>query len=129
MNLEMKLLVIDDEAAVREAISDIMETVEITVLQAQNGQDGLDMLAAQVQEIGAVLLDMRMPGLSGAETLCQIRINHPGLYVIVSTGYSIEIARKSFGADQPDEFLSKPYDIMQLIDRVQFAFSQTRNSK
>lgn len=124
MSTEKKLLVIDDEEAVREAVSDILETVDIEVLQAHNGEFGISMVQKHIHEVGCILLDMRMPGINGPEALLRIREVAPDLYVIASTGYSVEVARKTFGDCQPDEFLTKPYDITTLITRVQKAFDK-----
>ncbi len=120
-----KLLVIDDEFSVREAVSDILEIVNVEVLQAHHGEMGIQLLRQHINEIGAVLLDIRLPGMDGPEVLAIIRQIDPSLTVIASSGYSTERAQLTFGNQQPDRFLSKPYDIGTLIDTITQALASS----
>lgn len=83
-----QLLVIDDEEAVREAVVDILEMIGVDVLEAANGQIGVDLYTAHRDKIGAVLLDMQMPIMNGEETFHALRAFDPNIKVIVSSGYS-----------------------------------------
>ncbi|MBF0448876.1 MAG: response regulator [Magnetococcales bacterium] len=65
----MKLLTIDDSRTIRRVISGIGAMLGYEVLEAENGEIGLRILAEQHEEIGLVLLDWNMPGLNGLEVL------------------------------------------------------------
>jgi two-component system, chemotaxis family, chemotaxis protein CheY len=65
----MKLLTIDDSRTIRRVISGIGAMLGFEVLEAENGDAGLRVLAEQHEEIGLVLLDWNMPGMNGLEVL------------------------------------------------------------
>jgi two-component system, chemotaxis family, chemotaxis protein CheY len=65
----MKLLTIDDSRTIRRVISGIGAMLGYEVLEAENGEVGLRVLAEQCDEIGLVLLDWNMPGMNGLEVL------------------------------------------------------------
>ena len=111
-----KVLVIDDQAPVREAVEEVLAMVGIVVLAAEDGHMGIHMYQERKDEIDLVLLDLSMPGLSGQETLRQLRQINPAIKVILSSGYSEEEITKEF--DYAKDFLQKPYNIDRLIDLV-----------
>lgn len=113
-----QLLVIDDEEAVREAVVDILEMIGVEVLEAGNGQIGVDMYTAHRDKIGAVLLDMQMPIMNGEETFHALRAFDPSIKVIVSSGYSETETMQHFVGQGLAAFLQKPYDIDTLINKV-----------
>jgi signal transduction histidine kinase/ActR/RegA family two-component response regulator len=119
------VLVIDDEAAVREVATDILATGGFTVVAAASGYEGLDILRTNPHQIGVVLLDLKMPGMNGKETyqnLCQIE---PGIKVIFTSGYSeAEVAPLTYGSDRL-AFLPKPYKADALIRQIRQMFEQT----
>lgn len=111
-----KVLVIDDQAPVREAVEEVLAMVGIVVLAAEDGHMGIHMYQERMDEIDLVLLDLSMPGLSGQETLRQLRQINPAIKVILSSGYSEEEITKEF--DYAKDFLQKPYNIDRLIELV-----------
>lgn len=113
------VLVIDDEAVVREAVEDILESIDITVTAAANGQEGLALFQQQHDQIDGILLDMKMPGLSGPETLRQLRQINPHVPVILSSGYSEEETKEAIADQAPAHFLPKPYNFEDLINAVE----------
>jgi DNA-binding NtrC family response regulator len=111
-------LVIDDEEIVREAIEDILDSVGIKTLLAANGQQGIEVFKQHQERIQGILLDMKMPGLSGADTLKQLRTIDPAARVILSSGYSEEETRRSIIDESSVSFLPKPYNFDTLINKV-----------
>lgn len=113
-----QLLVIDDEEPVRVAVADILEMHGWTIVAAANGEDGLALFRERQAEIGLVLLDLTMPGLSGEETFQQLRRIDPNIRVILSSGYNqAEVARRFNGQDHVG-FIQKPYDDRTLVREV-----------
>jgi DNA-binding response OmpR family regulator len=103
----MKLLIIDDEPHIRQMMRLTLEAAGYQVDEADAGQSGLDRFGDGT-EYDAVLLDQRMPGLDGLETLKQIKNRAPTACVVMVTAYaSIELAVDAmrFGAT---DFLRKP---------------------
>lgn len=106
------ILVIDDEARIREACSLVLSDRGFTVSSAADGEEGLEMIRNNYFDI--VLVDLMMPKISGFDVLSEVRANHPDTVVIVITGYatlehSIEAMKK--GAF---DFIPKPFTPDQL---------------
>ena len=110
------VLVIDDQAPVREAVGEVLAMVGVVVLTAENGREGIQIYQERMDEIDLVLLDLAMPGLSGQETLQQLRQINPAIKVILSSGYGEEEIAKGFA--NAEDYLQKPYNIDQLIQLV-----------
>ena len=103
----MKLLIIDDEPHIRQMMRLTLEAAGYKVDEAVDGQAGLDRFG-DGHEYGAVLLDQRMPGLDGLETLQQIKKRAPDACVVMVTAYaSIELAVDAMRLGATD-FLRKP---------------------
>ena len=69
MTANKMILVIDDEEAVREAVTDILDLEGLLVITAANGESGVALYQSRQEEVALVILDLSMPGLSGQETL------------------------------------------------------------
>lgn len=117
-----KLLIIDDETPVREAVVDIMELIEIEVLEASNGVEGIHLYKLYKEEIGAVLLDMQMPLMNGIDTFRELYQFDPKIRVIISSGYSETETMKNFITDDLVLFLQKPYMVDTLLTKVEQLF-------
>ncbi|MFN8225048.1 MAG: PAS domain S-box protein [Gaiellales bacterium] len=112
-----RVLVIDDENAVRSVVSRMLGRSGYDVIQAVDGRSGLDALAASPDAIDLVLLDLNMPGLSPEDNLRGIHELRPTLPVLLMSGFS-EHAAESLGAIHPIEFIQKPFSIDELLGRV-----------
>ncbi|MCB0061598.1 MAG: response regulator [Caldilineaceae bacterium] len=117
------ILVIDDEAPVREVMSDILQADGYAVLQAANGQDGITAFRAHTDQINLVLLDMKMPGISGDETLQILHEIDPSLKVILSSGYTESEVDKHLRSAEIIAFLPKPFAMEQLREIVSQALT------
>lgn len=111
----LNVLIVDDDKAIRTAGSFVMSTLGHQSVQATDGQEALDYLAEH-SGVDAVLLDLTMPGISGKETLREIRKLYPDLPVIVCSGFSedaeeIMMAPEHLG---PNAFLGKPFRVAEL---------------
>ncbi|MBP6472577.1 MAG: PAS domain S-box protein [Chloroflexi bacterium] len=114
--LQAFVLVIDDETMVREAVADILGLRNIQVIQAGDGQAGLQAFQAHQDKIQLVLLDLSMPGLNGEETCIALRQINPHVKIILSSGYSqSEISERHADLDVT-AFLQKPYSAEDLLE-------------
>src|SRR6476646_9660134 len=103
----MRLLIIDDEPHIRQMMRLTLEAAGYQVDEAADGQAGLDRFGDGA-EYDAVLLDQRMPGLDGLETLQRIKKRPPTACVLMVTAYaSIELAVDAMRLGATD-FLRKP---------------------
>ncbi len=106
------ILVIDDDATIRDGCVLTLSKQGFTVDTAQNGAEGLDMI--QKKPYALLLLDLKMPGLSGIEVLEQVQHINPELLVIVISGYAtVESAVEAMKMGAYD-FISKPFTPDQL---------------
>jgi len=103
------VLIVDDEETIREIASVILEDVGFSVLTAQDGEDGVAMFRQHQSEIRAVLLDMTMPRLNGAEAFREIRMIDPNVKVVLSSGYNEQDATNRFAGKGLAGFIQKPY--------------------
>lgn len=111
------VVVIDDEESIREGCKQALETEGYRALLAQNGTEGLEMVRKARPRV--VLLDLRMPGISGVEVLERLPGIDPRIVPIVITGYaSIDNAVASIRKGAFD-FITKPFDMDQLLGVVQ----------
>ncbi len=113
------VLVIDDEDSVREAATDILESVGLTVITAADGLAGLALYRERQADIRLVVLDLSMPGLSGEETFQELRRVNPQAAIILSSGYQQTEVTHRFASQRSVGFLQKPYDMTTLIQAVQ----------
>ena len=106
----------DDDAAVRDALSEALSLENFDVLQAPNGEEALEILAEQRDSIGLVLLDLMMPVLSGPEVLTEVA-QHPlfaNLPVVVMTAAEMGAA----GLPGVSAVLRKPFSMEALLGVV-----------
>ena len=118
-NTANTVLVIDDEEPVREAITDILSTIGVTVLTAPDGRVGLDLYEENKDVIGLVLVDLQMPVMDGVETIEALTTMNPEIKIVLSSGYSETEVSGRFSGNAPSAFLQKPYDLNRLIQQVQ----------
>jgi DNA-binding NtrC family response regulator len=112
-----KLLMIDDEESFVSALSKRLALRDIEIVQAHSGQEGLNKLAED-PSIEVVLLDVKMPGMDGIETLRRIKAAHPIAEVIMLTGHATfetAIDGMKLGAF---DYLMKPCEIDDLITKL-----------
>lgn len=113
------VLVIDDEASVREAAVDILEMEGVTVYTAASGETGIALYQENHEIIDLVLLDLSMPGLSGHETFQALKQIEPQAKIILSSGYSEEEVNRQFAGEDVADFLAKPFQLTSLIKKIQ----------
>jgi PAS domain S-box-containing protein len=117
------VLVIDDEPSIREVVTDILVTEGLSVIVAASGQEGIERFRQQRSQIGLVLLDMKMPGLSGEETFRVLHQIDPMVKVILSSGYNETEVHRHFGESSIVGFLQKPYTLALLMQSVHAALT------
>jgi nitrogen regulation protein NR(I) len=122
-----RLLLIDDEEDVRYSFQRIFDSPEIELATASSGEEGLKVIPKFKPDL--VLMDVRMGGMNGLETLRRIRAADPKLLVILMTAYGTTqtaIEAMKLGAY---DYLLKPFDAMKLKDIVANALKAARDMK
>lgn len=102
MQEKLKVLIIDDSEAVREALKDILSEIAIVELigEAMDGESGIDLVAKLEPHV--IILDLNMPKINGLDVLSFVKKNYPSIIVLVMTNYPTEYFRlkcEKLGAD------------------------------
>jgi len=118
------VLIVDDEASIRESLQTLLELEGFTVQSAAGGDEGLARLAEQPVDL--VLLDFAMPERNGLEILREIRDRDPELAVIMITAYgTVENAVAAMQAGATN-FIQKPWDNEKLLADVRAVVGRRR---
>jgi CheY-like chemotaxis protein len=108
------VLVVDDDAEVRQVAERMLQRLGYAVVSADSGQAGLDFFTAHRPQVLCTLLDLTMPMMSGQEVLRELRRIDPRARVIVMSGYTASEAYRQLAGEAHVEFLPKPFTIEQL---------------
>jgi DNA-binding NtrC family response regulator len=119
-----RILIIDDEAAIRESLETLLGLEGYTVDTAENGDQGLERIAEQPFDL--VLLDLALPGRNGLEILTVIRDRQPNLPVIMITAFGTvgNVVDAIRGGAQ--NFVQKPWDNEKLLADIRAAIARYR---
>jgi len=119
---KMKLMLVDDEERLLSSIARLLSKKGIDAVTATSGAEAIEKLKHQT--IHVVILDVKMPGMDGNETLLEIKRLFPLVEVIMLTGHAtVESAVDGlkFGAT---DYLMKPIGIDELIQKAEEAFEK-----
>ncbi len=119
---EFNVLVVDDEEDFRETLVKRMEKRNLNVSGAESGPKALDLM--DKMDFDVVVLDVKMPGVDGIETLREMKRKKPLTEVILLTGHaSVEsgIEGMKLGAF---DYLMKPVNIDELLEKMRQAFER-----
>jgi two-component system cell cycle sensor histidine kinase/response regulator CckA len=118
------ILVVEDNAAVREALVSSLEQLNYRTLEATDGQEALTMWEQRGGEIALVLSDMSMPGMGGIALLRALRERGLSVPVIVTTGHSLKAEMEQLLTQGMVDWLPKPFRPEQLARVVAQALHQ-----
>ena len=115
------ILVIEDEDALRHAVSQMLRKRDLKVVEAREGKRALEAFDVNPSSFGVVLLDMTLPGVPSREVLAQLRRIRPDLKVIITSAYGKDEALSIMGELQPWLYIRKPYqftDLVELLSKI-----------
>jgi signal transduction histidine kinase/CheY-like chemotaxis protein len=115
------LLLVDDDDMLIQSTGALLGRLGFTVLTARDGAEALELFRQHQGEIRCVLTDLTMPRLDGWGLLAALRQLDPNLPVILASGYDKGQVLAGTRPDQPQAFLSKPFDLRQLRDALDLA--------
>jgi len=122
------ILLVDDEIPFVNTLTKRLSKRELNIVTAFSGQEALAHLEKN-SGIETVVLDIKMPGMDGLQTLEEIKKRYPSVEVIILTGHStIDSAIKGMRLGAFD-YLVKPCDIDQLISRMEEAVTRKRQNE
>ncbi|MBU1344360.1 MAG: response regulator [Proteobacteria bacterium] len=115
---QIKVLMIDDEKRFRETTKKILSKKGFDTILAESGEDALEKIA---ENPDVVILDIKMPGMDGHETLKQIKKIRPDLPVIMLTGHGDKPSAREALVEGAFDYLAKPCDIDLLAEKIKEA--------
>ena len=122
-------LIVDDERSFGNIVSQRLRQRGITASAVTSGPEALQRLAQTQQHIEVVVLDLILPGMDGIETLRSIKKTTPLVEVVMLTGHAtIDSAIEAMKAGAVD-YLTKPFDIDQLVEKIAAAAKKERGSR
>jgi CheY-like chemotaxis protein len=112
------VLVVEDEAPLRHAVSKVLGRTGVSVIEAPDGGAALDAIRAQENRIDVVVLDITIPGASSREVFEEVIRLRPEVRVIVTSAYNVNMAAASLRGPV-QYFLRKPYRLADLLGLIQ----------
>lgn len=115
-----RLLVVDDDPAVRELVAALLTHEPVDVLQARSGEEALALTERDGEGVDVVVSDVELPGICGYETVRRLLARFPRLEAIIISG-ATEGAPAHRRAGEPSAFLRKPFERGELLALVRAA--------
>lgn len=109
----IKFLIVDDEPGVVDQVRELLEARNYAVITAISGKDALDLI--RKESFNIVVLDIRMPGVTGMDVLKEIRRSSPKTRIIMLTGVEDEATKNMAMGMGASGYLTKPYSYSELL--------------
>ncbi len=119
------VLFVEDEDPLRIATATALQKIGFSVISAADGPTALELFRAQAEDIGVVVLDLRLPGLPGQEVFRQIRAIKPEMKVMFTSAYDAKTA-DALSDNCTLRFLQKPYRFSDLFTELHEALSEPK---
>ncbi|MBS0274787.1 MAG: response regulator transcription factor [Proteobacteria bacterium] len=119
MSNPLRVLVIDDEPAIRRFLRTSLTAQGYSLLEAEDGETGLAML--QRNAVDVLVLDLGLPGISGLDVLKNLRDGHSSVPVIVLSSRDDEIGKVTALDMGADDYVTKPFGMDELLARIRAA--------
>ena len=116
-----KVLLVEDEDAVRSFASRALATRGYTVLEAASGAEALEIMDREHGQVDLVVSDVVMPEMDGPTLLRHLRERNPKVRIVFMSGYAEEAFRKNLSAEEDFVFLPKPFTLKKLAETVKAA--------
>jgi len=113
------VLVVDDEPLIRGLLAAALRRRGIPVLQAGDGVQALEVYQTHAARIGLVLMDVRMPRLSGPEALVALRALDPGLVCCLMSGHAGDYGGVELGSLGAEAVFTKPFNLNEVLPLIQ----------
>lgn len=110
------ILVVDDRVGIRRLLQEVLQGAGYKVLTAAGGSEAMEI--TRENDVDMVLLDMKMSGMDGVETLTRLKKESPHLIILIMTAYEeLEVLKEAKRRGAAD-YISKPFDIEELKEII-----------
>jgi two-component system cell cycle sensor histidine kinase/response regulator CckA len=124
--LGTRILVVEDEPTLLLAVSRLLQSRGLSVIQASDGSAALDLIRARQDRLDAMLLDVTLPGASAFQVLQEAQRLRPDLAVILTSAYSHETIQGNFNGFRVEHFLRKPFHADDFVSMLQGLLARSR---
>jgi DNA-binding NtrC family response regulator len=124
MAAKPKVMLVDDEERFRITLAKLLTVRGLDVVTLGSGAEALEELGRQPYDV--ILLDVRMPGMNGIETLAEIKKLNPAIEVIILTGHASVDAAVDIMKLGGYDYLLKPCSVEELTDKIDGAFERKK---
>src|ERR1044071_959651 len=111
-----RILVIDDEAAIRDSLKMTLEYHGYDFVGAATGQEGLALAEREAPDM--VLLDIKMPGMDGMDVLTRLRAMNEALPIVMISGHGTTTTAVEAIKKGAIDFLDKPFDSTERLEKI-----------
>ena len=112
------VLLIDDEAVIREVGCEMVESLGWLCITAESGEQGIQLYEENKENIRLVILDVELPDISGEKVYEILRKKNPGIKVLLSSGYGREYLESRFFKQRMEHFIPKPFQLKKLSHKI-----------
>jgi DNA-binding response OmpR family regulator len=112
------VLLVEDEAELRSLFAVLLEMESITVFQAEDGEQALQVFEEHRDEIGLLITDLGLPHVGGVDLIGRMRAMKPSMRILGTSGLSADEVREMVITAGADDFIPKPFSPQEAIDKV-----------
>ncbi len=121
-NNKINLLIVDDEVSFLDSIRKSLEARDFNVITVERGEKAI--AAARNHPIDIALVDLKMPGIDGEETLKALKAEHSWMEVVILTGHGTIDSAVECTRSGAFSYLQKPCDLNELLETLKEAFKK-----
>ncbi len=121
-NNKINLLIVDDEVQFLESISKSLEVRDFNVIAVDRGEKAIE--AARKNPIDVALVDLKMPGINGEETLKVLKAEHKWMEIVILTGHGTIDSAVECTKSGAFSYLQKPCSLEELLDSLKNAYKK-----
>ena len=115
------ILLIDDDEAIRDIGTQILENNGYTVMNAGSGEEGLRLFEEQQKKIDLVILDLNMPGMGGYKCMQALKAVNPDIRILIASGYAPRGDIHKALEEGACGYIVKPFQLIDFLKKVRFA--------
>lgn len=119
---KINLLIVDDEAQFLHSIRRSLELRDFNVITATRGDEALEI--ARGRPVDVALVDLKMPGMNGQETLEALKNEHPWMEIVILTGHGTIDSAAACTRSGAHSYLQKPCELSQLLTTLAEAYKK-----
>ncbi len=112
------VLIVEDEQELRQLFAILLEMEGFSVLQADDGKQGLELLEKHAAEVGLLITDLNLPRVAGMDLIARARLLNPSIKIVGTSGMSGKTVHDMVIKAGADDFIAKPFKPSEAIAKL-----------